>query len=74
MADTAPVYFAHPYTSNEVHNRMIRQDLPKGMSFDTISPTKVTRVTNRLNELPRRALGYETPAERFTVAAGLAQR
>lgn len=32
IADIVPVYFAHPYTSsergtNEVHNRMIRQDL-----------------------------------------------
>uniref|UniRef100_UPI0031331B9B IS30 family transposase n=1 Tax=Levilactobacillus sp. HBUAS70063 TaxID=3109359 RepID=UPI0031331B9B len=79
MADTAPVYFAHPYTSNErgtneVHNRMIRQDLPKGMSFDTISPAQVTSVSDRLNKLPRRAFGYETPAERFAVAADLAQR
>lgn len=53
---------------------MIRQDLPKGMSFDVISPAQVTKVSDRLNKLTRRAFGYETPAERFAVAAGLAQR
>ena len=79
MADVAPVYFAHPYTSsergtNEVHNRMIRHDLPKGISFDTISPAKVKQVSERLNGLPRRVFNYETPAERFTIAAGLVQR
>ena len=79
MADTAPVYFAHPYTScergtNEVHNRMIRLDLPKGLSLDTISPAIVANIQAKLNGLSRRIFNYDTPAERFAIAAGEAQR
>lgn len=75
MDDTAPVYFAHPYTSsergtNEVHNRMIRQDFPKGLSLDTTSPAEVAWTQARLNNLPRRLFGYQTPAERFQTALG----
>ena len=68
-------YFAHPYTSsergtNEVHNRMIRQDLPKGLSLDAVSPAQVAWTQARLNNLPRRLFGYQTPAERFQTALG----
>ncbi|WP_225430722.1 IS30 family transposase [Levilactobacillus brevis] len=79
MTDTAPVYFAHPYTScergtNEVHNRMIRRDLPKGLSLDTVSPARIATIQAKLNGSPRRLLDYDTPAERFAIAAGSAQR
>ncbi|AWI39925.1 IS30 family transposase [Lactiplantibacillus plantarum] len=66
----ADVYYAHPYRScdratNETHNRMICRDIPKGMSLDTLSPDDVRQVEDRLNHLPRRILGYRTPAELF---------
>ncbi|MCW3779550.1 hypothetical protein RIN67_09125 [Levilactobacillus namurensis] len=63
MDDIAPVYFAHPYTSsergtNEVHNWMIRQDLPKGLSLDAVSPaqvawTQASPATVRLSDTSR---------------------
>ncbi|AYM04040.1 IS30 family transposase [Levilactobacillus brevis] len=75
MASVAPVYFTHPYTSsergsNEVHNRMVRRDFPKGTSLDAISPADVAETADKLNNLPRRQLGFQTPAERFANACG----
>jgi len=70
MSTVAPVYFTHPYTSsergtNEVHNRMVRRDFPKGMSLDLATPTEVAQTADKLNNLPRRNTGYQTPAELF---------
>lgn len=62
------VYFAHPYTScergtNERHNGLIRRFVPKGKSFNDISLDAIARIENWMNELPRKILGYLTPAE-----------
>lgn len=75
MSGTCDVYFTHPYTSsergtNEVHNRMIRRDLPKGLSLDTVSPQSISLINSRLNNLPRKILEYQTPQESFALACG----
>ncbi|WP_367296630.1 IS30 family transposase [Levilactobacillus yonginensis] len=75
MASVAPVYFTHPYTSsergtNEVHNRMVRRDFPKGESLDAVSPADVAKTADKLNNMPRRQLGYRSPAECFAAACG----
>ena len=75
MASIAPVYFTHPYTSsergtNEVHNRMVRRDFPKGESLDAVSPAAVANTTDKLNNMPRRQLAFQTPAELFAAACG----
>lgn len=75
MALVAPVYFTHPYTSsergtNEVHNRMVRRDFPKGESLDAVSPADVARTADKLNNMPRRQLDYRSPAECFAAACG----
>lgn len=62
------VYFADPYKSwqrgtNENTNGLIRQYFPKGTDFTGISHHEVARVEKRLNERPRRRLGYRTPSE-----------
>ncbi len=61
----ADLYYAHPYRSsergtNEAHNRMIRRDVPKGLSMDTLGPSDIQAVEAKLNNLPRRQSGYQT--------------
>ena len=61
-------YFAHPYCSwerglNENHNGLIRQYLPKGMALDNVTEEEVHIIQNKLNNRPRKLLGYKTPNE-----------
>lgn len=66
----ADFYFAHPYASwergtNENTNGLIRQYFPKGMDFNTITQQEIEYVMKRLNNRPRKRLGYLTPAQVF---------
>ena len=75
----ATVYYAHPYRSsergtNEVHNKMVRRDFPKGESLDAVSPQAVAETQDRLNRLPRRQLRYRTTEEVFVAERARAQR
>jgi IS30 family transposase len=63
-------YFAHPYASwergtNENTNGLIRQYFPKGMDFTSITQQEISHVMKRLNNRPRKRLGYLTPAQVF---------
>ena len=63
-------YFAHPYQSwqrglNEHTNGLIREYFPKKMEFQEITNRQIVDVQNRLNNRPRKILGYKTPAEVF---------
>jgi len=63
-------YFAHPYHSwerglNENTNGLIRQYFPKSMSFDMITDEHIQTVMDRLNNRPRKMLGFKTPNEVF---------
>ncbi len=63
-------YFAHPYRScerglNEHVNGLIREYFPKKMEFQQITDRQIVEVQNRLNNRPRKVLGYKTPAEVF---------
>ena len=44
-------------------NGLLRQYLPRGSSFDSISDAYLTAVENTLNHRPRKVLGYRTPHE-----------
>jgi len=64
------VYFAKPYHSwergaNENTNGLIRQYFPKGTSFENITNEQVTYVQNKLNNRPRKKLGFLSPNEFF---------
>ena len=64
------VYFAHPYSSwergtNENTNGLLRQYFPKGTDFNLVSQKEIDKVVNKLNNRPRKCLGYRTPAEVF---------
>ena len=61
-------YFADPYSSwqrgtNENTNGLIRQYLPKGSDFSTLTHQRVAAIEKALNNRPRKCLGYRTPAE-----------
>ena len=61
-------YFAHPYHSwerglNENHNGLIRQYLPKGMPLDKVTDEELILIQDKLNNRPRKLLGYKTPNE-----------
>ncbi len=65
-----PVYFAHPYSSwergtNENTNGLIRRFFPKGTNFNQVSEKQLKIVQEKLNNRPRKILGYRTPKEIF---------
>lgn len=67
------IYFAHPYSSwerglNENTNGLIRQYIPKGSSFEDIPDERIKFIESRLNNRPRKSLGYLTPSEVYQQA------
>jgi IS30 family transposase len=61
-------FFANPYSSwergsNENTNGLIRQYLPRDTDLSHLSYQRVARIAARLNNRPRKCLGYRTPAE-----------
>ena len=63
-------YFAHPYCSwerglNENTNGLIRQYFPKDTDFRSLTEKDITQVMEKLNNRPRKSLGYKTPKEMF---------
>ena len=64
------VYFADPYASwqrglNEQINGLIRQYCPKGASLEHLTDEEVAMIEDKLNNRPRKTLGYRTPIEVF---------
>jgi transposase, IS30 family len=62
------VYFAHPYSSwergtNENTNGLIRRFFPKGTDFNQVTEEQLKVVQDKLNNRPRKVLGFRTPAE-----------
>ena len=66
----ARIYFAHPYSSwerglNENTNGLVRQYFPKKYDFSKITDQELQQVEDRLNNRPRKTLGFRTPNEVF---------
>lgn len=64
------VYFTHPYSSwergsNERHNGLLREFIPKGVSIEEYSADEVVGFADTMNSCPRRVLGYHTSEELF---------
>jgi len=67
---SADFFFAHPYSSwerglNENTNGLVRQYFPKKSEFSKITDHQLNKVVERLNNRPRKTLGYKTPNEVF---------
>jgi len=63
-------YFCKPYHSwergaNENTNGLIRQYIPKGKDFSEVTNKQIKWIENKLNNRPRKRLGYLTPNEKF---------
>ncbi len=63
-------FFADPYSPwqrgiNEHTNGLLRRFFPKGMSFKNITQKDVDEAVEKLNNIPRKSLGYRTPYEEF---------
>ena len=71
LATDVKVYFCdpqHPWQrgSNENTNALLRQYFPKGMDLSNVHQNRLNAVARRLNERPRKTLGYYSPAEKFS--------
>ena len=65
-----PVYFARPYHSwergcNENANGLIRQYIPKGSDFDSLTDEFVFSVQEKLNRRPRKRLNFLSPVQYY---------
>ena len=64
------VCFADPHSpwqrgTNENTNRLLRQYFPKKTSMKGFSQTDLDQVADKLNNRPRKVLGFRTPAEQY---------
>ena len=70
VATDVQVYFCDPRSpwqrgSNENTNGLLRQYFPKGTNLSTFSQAHLNKIARRLNQRPRKTLGFETPADRL---------
>lgn len=63
-------FFAHPYSSwergtNENTNGLVRRIYPKKTDFKTVTNVDLQKLQDKLNNRPRKVLGYYTPNEMY---------
>jgi transposase, IS30 family len=63
------VYFCDPRSpwqrgSNENTNGLLRQYFPRGTDLSRFSQAYLNAIALRLNQRPRKTLGFETPADK----------
>lgn len=64
----------HSWEKGSVENAagLVRRHLPKKTDFATVPIADIKRIERWLNNLPRKCLGYKTPAEAFRLSVALA--
>jgi IS30 family transposase len=70
VATDVQVYFCDPRSpwqrgSNENTNGLLRQYFPKGTDLSQFSQAHLNKIALRLNQRPRKTLGFECPADRL---------
>jgi len=70
VATKVQVYFCDPRSpwqrgSNENSNGLLRQYFPKATDLSRFSQIYLNAIARRLNQRPRKTLGFETPADRL---------
>jgi IS30 family transposase len=70
IATNVQVYFCDPRSpwqrgSNENTNGLLRQYFPKGTDLSRFSQAHLNKIALRLNQRPRKTLGFECPADRL---------
>jgi IS30 family transposase len=73
VATNVQVYFCDPQSpwqrgSNENTNGLLRQYFPKRTDLSGYSQAELDKVALRLNQRPRKTLGFETPESRLTAS------
>jgi IS30 family transposase len=71
VATDVDVYFCDPKSpwqrgTNENTNGLLRQYFPKGTDLSVHSQKKLNAVAKRLNQRPRKTLGFRTPADKLS--------
>jgi IS30 family transposase len=70
VATDVKVYFCDPQSpwqrgSNENTNGLLRQYFPRGTDLSGYSQAELDQVALRLNQRPRKTLGFQTPASKL---------
>jgi len=70
VATNVKVYFCDPHSpwqrgTNENTNRLLRQYFPKRTDHSGYAQSDLDKVALRLNQRPRKTLGFETPASKL---------
>jgi IS30 family transposase len=70
VATDVQVYFCDPQSpwqrgSNENTNLLLRQYFPRGTDLSPFTQAQLDQVSLRLNQRPRKTLGFQTPADKL---------
>ena len=76
IATHVDVYFCDPQSpwqrgTNENTNRLLRQYFPKKSDLTQHSQAELNKIARRLNQRPRKTLGFRCPAQKFGESVAL---
>jgi IS30 family transposase len=76
VATDVQVYFCDPQSpwqrgTNENTNGLLRQYFPKGTDLSQYSQADLNKIALRLNQRPRKTLGFHTPADKLEASVAI---